>query len=137
MHITLDRQVIAQECPGCGESFTVLRGSAHGDGEPLGLYLIALHGHSPAGPLGHLAIAVLDRSAVEPRSYAAAMDAQATSDQFGFSLVDWSESPWNDEAYLGEKLNRRDVLSSPEKALFFRIAERVVEDLPEAQAYFA
>ncbi len=137
MHIALDKQVVMQECSGCGESFNVVRGSAFADGEPIGLYFIALHGHNPSGRLGQLAVAVLDRSESEPTPYAVAMDVTASPENYGFSIVDWSESPWQDEAYLGMMLDRQSALSSTHRGLFFQIAERVVDDLPEVRDYFS
>jgi hypothetical protein len=137
MTITLDKQVVMQDCPECEVQFTVVRGSVYGDGEPIGLYLIGLHGHSPDGLLGHLAIALLDRSAAEPRAYAAAMTVIAMPDQFGFKLVDWVVSPWRGEAYLGEMLTPSEVRSSSHRETFFHVADHVVEDLPEVYEYFA
>jgi hypothetical protein len=105
------------------------------EGEPIGLYLIALHGHEPSGKLARLAIAVKDRSAIPPRPYAAAMVVRATAEQFTFSLEDWLPSPWKDEKYLGEMLDRTAVLESPYKDLFFHIADHVVNDLSEVRDY--
>jgi hypothetical protein len=136
MTITLDKQVVMQECPECEELFTVVRGSVFGDGEPTGLYLIGLHGHSPDGPLGHLAIAVLDRSTGEPHPYAAAMTVIAMPGQFGFKLVDWDASPWRGETYLGDMLSPSEVRASSHRDTFFHIADHVVEDLPEVDEYF-
>ena len=61
----------------------------------------------------------------------------ATADQFTFAIVDWHESPWNGERYLGEMMSRAEVLGSPSKQLFFKIADRVVEDLGEVGDYFS
>jgi hypothetical protein len=137
MPITLDKQVVTQHCSGCGENFCVVRGSAFANGEPIGLYLIALHGHNPSGRLGHLAVAVLDRSRSEPTPHAMAMDVTTSAENYGFSIVEWSESPWQDEAYLGRMLDRQSVSTSIHKGLFFQIAERVVDDLPEVRDYFS
>jgi hypothetical protein len=87
----------------------VVRGSVFDEGNPIGLYLIALHGHDVSGRLAHLAIAVIDRSAIPSHRYAAAMVLRATAEQFTFSLEDWSASPWKDEKYLGEMLDRSGV----------------------------
>ena len=135
MAITLDRQVITKHCDTCAADFRVVRGSAFDCGRPMGLYLIALHGHSADGLLAHLATAILEEKTGEP--VASAMVVSATSDQFQFSLVDWNESPWNEERYLGRMLSRADVLSSSSKQIFFNIADRVVEDLAEVREYFS
>ena len=137
MVITLDKQVVSQRCPECDQEFTVVRGSAFGDGEPIGLYLIALHGHSPDGRLGHLAIGLLDSTAKEPQANAAAMQVIAMPHQFGFSLVDWQTSPWRNEFYLGRMLSPSKVRASLHRGTFFHIADHVVEDLSEVQSYFA
>jgi hypothetical protein len=54
--IALDRQVLRQSCPGCGSEFVVVRGSVFESDRPIGLYLIALHGHTAGGRLAHLAL---------------------------------------------------------------------------------
>jgi hypothetical protein len=135
LRLSLDRQVVSQDCPECAVRFTVVRGSVLDEGNPIGLYLIALHGHDVSGKLAHLAIAVMDHSAIPPHSFAAAMVVRATGEQFTFSLNDWAASPWKDEKYLGEMLDRSAVLVSPHKGLFFHIADHVVSDLSEVGEY--
>jgi hypothetical protein len=137
VEITLDKQVVTQHCPECGVDFTIVRGSVYDGGQPFGLYLIGLHGHSQQGRLGHLAIAVLDRSGEKPHPSAVALDVIAQPEQLGFSAVDWDSSPWRGEAYLGEMLDREQALASPHRPTFFNIAEHVVRDLPEVQGYFS
>jgi hypothetical protein len=136
VEIRLDKQVITQRCPGCGVDFTAVRGSVYDGGQPLGLYLIALHGHSPQGRLGHLAVAILDSSGKKPRPCAVALDVVARPDQLAFSAVDWASSPWQGETYLGKMLDRQQALASPQRPTFFHIAEHVVRDLAEARAHF-
>jgi hypothetical protein len=137
VEITLDKQVVAQRCHECGADFTVVRGSVYDAGEGLGLYLIALHGHSPEGRLGHLALALLDRSELEPVLLAAAMNVIAMPRQIGFVLVDWESSPWRSEKYLGRMLTPVEVRASPHKSMYFHLAQHVIEELPEVRAYFA
>jgi hypothetical protein len=136
MTITLDRQTVTQACPDCGVLFSVVRGSVYHDGSPCGLYLIALHGHSPDGRLAHLAVTLLDQAEVEPRPRAVALDVFTMTGQFGFRFVPWSDSPWGGEAYLGELHDPTEARSSPYRGRFFEVAERVVEDLPEVRDYF-
>jgi hypothetical protein len=106
-------------------------------GEGFGLYLIALHGHAPSGRLGHLAVAVLDRSRGRPRPVAAAMHVLALPGQWGFSLVAWESSPWRGEAYLGQMLSPEQVRAGPHRETFFHVASHVVEELAEVRAYFS
>jgi len=136
MYITLDKQVVSQHCPECDVNFTLVRGRVYDSGQVFGLYLIALHGHSPEGLLGHLAIAIKDRSSGQPCPVATAMNVINMPEQIGFSLVDWEPPPWRAEAYLGQTLSPDEVRSSPHRPTFFHIAELVVQDLPEVQAYF-
>lgn len=134
MALTLDQQVVSQDCADCGVAYAVVRGSVYDDGEPVGLYLIGLHGHDANGKCARLAIAVLDRSTYrEP--CAAAMVIRPTADEYTFALEDWSMSPWKKEHYLGEMLDRKVVLQHGNRDLFFHIAEHVVYDLPEVQRY--
>lgn len=137
MGITIDAQTFTQTCPGCGADFTVVRGAAYEGGRGRGLYLIALHGHSPEGRLAHLAVALLDDAGGEQVPLAAAMDVTATPEQFRYSLVEWEWSPWRGEEYLGQMLAPDVVRASPLRAEFFRLATAVVNDNPEVQSYFA
>jgi hypothetical protein len=137
MEITLDKQTVFQRCPDCDGNFTVVRGSVYDGGQPLGLYLIALHGHSPQGRLAHLAIAVLDQSSPKPCPIAAAMNVIGMPEQFGFSLVNWDASPWRGEEYLGQMLSADEVRDSPHRPTFFHIANHLVKELQEVVAYFA
>lgn len=137
MLLSLNQQVVTQDCPACAIHFTVVRGQVFDEGEPIGLYLIALHGHDPSGKLARLAVAVMDRSANPPHPYAAAMVVRATTEQITFSLEDWSASPWKDEKYLGEKLDRSAVLESRHKGLFFHIADHVVGELSQVKDYLS
>jgi len=137
LEITLDKQIVSQRCLECEVDFPVVRGSVFDGGQGFGLYLIALHGHSPAGRLGHLAVALLDRSTGQPVPLAAAMDVIAMPDQIGFSLVEWEVSPWRGERYLGRFLSPEEVRASPHRGTFFHIAEHVTRDVPEVRAYLA
>jgi hypothetical protein len=134
--ITLDRQMLTRNCQHCAVDFVVVRGSVFDAGQPIGLYLIALHGHSAEGRLAHLALALLEHDASEPPQ-AFAVEVTATPKQFGYSVANWSDSPWKDEAYLGVMLDRDAALASPRKATVFHVAGHVVRDLPEVQRYFA
>lgn len=135
LQITLDQQTVSRECLDCGGPFTVVRGSVYGGGQPIGLYLIALHGHTPQGRLAHLAVAIAKTSIRRP--IAMALEVVEAPDQVGFRLVDWSRSPWKSESYLGEMLDRNAALHHQNKALVVHVAEHVMKDLPEVQRYFA
>jgi hypothetical protein len=134
MQITLDRQVAENRCPECETPFRVVRGAVYDDGKPFGLYLLGLHGHSPEGTLAHLAIAVLNPGRSAP--LAAAILVTATNDQYRFCFLDWSQSPWAEEYYLGRQLDREAALSSDWRSTFLHIAEHVINDLPECGEYF-
>jgi hypothetical protein len=141
VQLTIDRQVVQQRCAACATTFTVVRGSVFDGRSPIGLYLVALHGHGHAGKgrLAHLAISLLDQErgqASGPPAIAAAMDAVADEEQFEISLVDWKDSPWKDESYLGQMLDRAAALGHSQKSNFFQIADRILEDVPEVVSYF-
>jgi hypothetical protein len=137
MDISLDRQVVNQHCSACATEFVVVRGSIFDGTSPRGLYLLALHGHIGASRLGHLAIALLSDVPGDQSPVAVVMDVIPAPDQFCFSLVNGDESPWASETYLGVMLDRDQALASPRKADFFAVASRIIQDLPEARAYFA
>jgi hypothetical protein len=137
LEITLDKQIVAERCLECDAEFVTVRGSVYNNGNAFGLYLIALHGHSPQGRLGHLAISLLAVSDGHPAPLAAAMNVISMPEEFGYALVEWESSPWWGEEYLGQMLRPTEVRSSPHRPTFFHIAEHVVAELQEVQAYFA
>ena len=133
--IALDRQVLRQTCPGCGAEFVVARGSVFDSRKPVGLYLIALHGHGRGRRLAHLALAFLDEDDASPAAAAICVD--ATADRFEYTVIDWSESPWKTETYLGSMLDRDAVLASVLKDQMFHVAGHITHDIPEVRQYFA
>ncbi len=133
---TIDKQVVSKHCPDCDVDFVVVRGSVYEHDEPLGLYLIGLHGDCPSHPLGHLAIAVRNPADSTAMPQAAAMRVESTQDQWQFKFTDWTSSPWKDEHYLGKMLPAAAVRTSPLRETFLEIAERVVGDLVEVQQFF-
>lgn len=59
MHLGLDSIKIAERgCEQCHQPFRQITGAIFGDGQPIGFFMVALHGHSPEGRLAHLAMAV-------------------------------------------------------------------------------
>jgi hypothetical protein len=135
LEITLDKQVVSQRCPECDVDFQIVRGSVYDAREGFGLYLVALHGHSPQDRVAHLAVAILDPSEGSPSSLAAAIDVLALREQIGFRLAAWEASPWQSELYLGQLLSPNEVRASPHRDTFFHIAEHVAQDVPEVQSY--
>jgi hypothetical protein len=83
-------------------------------------------------PVAHLAIALL-----RPEGAPVAVSLRVTVDeqQYRFSLVELSSSPWRDEAYLGVMLSPERARQSPMKADFFHVADHVVMDLPPVREY--
>jgi len=59
--------------------------------------------------LAHLAIAVRDLSSAELLPVAAAIVVIVQPEESGFSLVEWEESPWRGEGYLGLMLTPDQV----------------------------
>ena len=133
----LDKQTVLNFCPECSANFTVVRGSAYDDGEGIGLYLIALHGHSPQSKLAHLAIALKVQGTSTATAEAAAMDVVPSFNQIGFSLVNWDLSPWCNETYLGRMLSPGEVRESAKRDEFFHVASHVVKDVEEVVDYFS
>jgi hypothetical protein len=52
-------------------------------------------------------------------------------------LVEPKESPWGSQHYLGRMLAPNEARESPLRGRFFQVADHVVEDLPEVQAYLS
>lgn len=135
MDLSLDCQPITQTCPECDTEFLVLRGSVFDADEPIGLYLVALHGHSPGGPIAHLAIGLRDSEDGTSDPTAVAMDVVPASGDFGFSVVDWRDSPWQTESYLGDRIDRDQALEHRRHRDFLTAAGYVAKSLPEVDEY--
>lgn len=142
MNLSLDQQTLEMTCPECEEEFLVIRGSVFDAEAPIGLYLLALHGHTPGGPIAHLAIALLDPETEDAESEegsaaptAVAMDVVPEDGDFGFVLIDWRDSTWQTESYLGEQIDRGEALEHARKSDFFQVAGYVVRSLPDVTAY--
>ena len=134
---TLDRQLVRQRCEACDVQFAVLCGSVLEDGHPFGSYLVGLHGHSSLGPLAQVAIAMLDRREPEAGPVAVALEASATAREVRLTVVDWAQSPWAGETYLGRMLDKVDVVDSPLRPIVLQMADQVLRELPEVQSYLA
>lgn len=137
MQITLDKQLVRQCCDECNIEFNFLRGSVYENGEPAGLYMISLHGHSSRGHLATLAISLfLEKVSEMSVPIAAAIQVVAVPHQFEFSLVEWLDSPWHGHDYLGEMLAPYEVRNHDFRTKFFRVAGHLVNDLEEVRQYF-
>jgi hypothetical protein len=135
--ITLDRQVGKQRCGVCDVEFTVLSGPVLEDGHPFGSFIVGLHGHSRQARLAQLALALLDRREPEAAPIAVALEVSATPREFQITVVDWAQSPWAEETYLGRMLDRADVVDNPLRPVVLHLADRVLRELSEIQSYFA
>jgi hypothetical protein len=131
MQLRLDCQKTARRCE-CGVEYPVVRGSVFDGAMPVGLYLVALHGHSEHGRGAHLAIALLQPTG-DP--VAVAMRVHATPAEIQFSFVDWTDSPWRTERYLGRQWSAEEARASSLKADFVHVAEHVVRDLASVGEY--
>lgn len=135
MDLSMDHQSLTLTCPDCDTEFLVLRGSVYDAAEPVGLYLVALHGHSPGGPVAHLAIGLLDPADQAKDPTAIAMDVVSASGDFGFFVVDWRDSPWQTESYLGEQIDRNEAIEHPRREDYLEVAGYVAKTLPAMSEY--
>jgi hypothetical protein len=133
-YITLDRQVVSEICSHCEQRFTVVRGSVYDEGNARGLYLSGLHACDKA-PVAHLAVAVCDLTRPNLPAAAFALQAWLKGDEIQMGVVDWDQSPWKGESYLGTMLDREEALARPEIEECFHIADHIVRDVPEVTDY--
>jgi hypothetical protein len=66
-----------------------------------------------------------------------AIEVLGTATEFRHSIVNWRESPWAHEEYLGVLLDRTEALASPLRPIAFDVAGHILNDIPEVHAYFA
>lgn len=135
--IRVERHVGTQRCEKCNVEFTVVSGAVLELDHPLGSYIVGLHGHSSDVRLAQMALALLDRRAPEALPIAVALDVSATPRAFRLTVVDWAQSAWAGDTYLGRMLGRADVVDNPLMPLLLDMADRVLRELAEVQLYFA
>jgi hypothetical protein len=134
MHLTFDCiKRTENRCDQCSESFCQITGAIFGDGQPLGFFMLGLHGHSPEGSLGQLAIALCT---LQGEAAAAALVVTTTADSFHYRFLAWGDSPWNSED-LENKLDRDAVLQSQFRETFLHAAKHVTRDVSEISEYFS
>jgi hypothetical protein len=137
--ITVERHRGKQRCERCQVEFTVVSGSVFEDGHPLGSYVAGLHGHTSVSEsrLAQLALALLDRRDPAAAPVAVALEVSATPREWRMTVVEWAQSAWSGETYLGRMLSRAEVVDNPLRPLLLDMADRVLRELPEVQSYFA
>ncbi len=135
--ISLEKHVGRQRCNVCDVEFTVLSGSVLENRHPFGSYIVGLHGHSGEGRVAQLAVALLDRREPAATPIAVALDLSATPREFRIGVVDWAQSPWAGETYLGRMLDKAEVVDNPLRPVVLEMAGHVLSELSELRAYFA
>ena len=134
MHLVLDNmKTTERRCEQCNQSFHQITGAILGDGQPIGFFMTALHGHSAEGRLSHVAIAICS---LQGDAASAALVVTGSGRNFHYRFLDWRDSPWNSED-LENMLDRDAVLQSPFRPTFLNAAEHVVRDVPEVSCYFS
>jgi hypothetical protein len=134
MQLTLNHiKTTEKRCEQCSELFEEVRGAFFGDGQPIGFFMIALHGHSPEGRVAHLAMSVCSLAG-DAASVALAIT--ASTENFHYRLLDWHDSPWNSED-LENMLDRDAALRSEFRTTFLHAAEHVSRDLRSISEFFS
>ena len=134
--ISVERHVGAQRCEKCGAEFVVVSGAIRENDHPLGSYIVGLHGRPCEQWKAQFALALLDRRAPESSPIAVALEVSGTSRELQMTVVEWTESEWAGESYLGRMLGQAEVLHNPLRPLLLDMADRVLQAVPEARAYF-
>lgn len=135
--ITVEKHIGTQRCQRCSTEFTAVSGAILEDQRPLGSYIVGLHGHANEGRLAQMALALLDRRAPEASPIAIALEVSATPRELRMTVVDWADSVWAGETYLGRMVGRVDIVDNPLRPLLLDMADRVLRGLSEVQSYFA
>jgi hypothetical protein len=132
--LTIDYQDVTSSCPHCGADYQISRGSVYRDGVGVSIYLTALH-QCQSGKAVHAGIAVQEGKEGFDTTSAAALRVVETNEGHGARVVDWNESPWKNESYLGKLLTREEVLNSPFKDRFFHILDHILAENPTVKTY--
>lgn len=133
--VTIDFQNVEQACDHCGAVFDVSRGSAYDGDEGFSIYLAGLH-QCGSGKLAHLAIAIREGYESFKETCAICLHVWVDEGEFRMAIVDSKQSPWKDESYLGEIMDREKALAHPGLQAFFHVADHIVRENPKINAYF-
>lgn len=134
--ISLDHQIVQKACDHCKQVFTVSRGSVYEDGEPIAIYLAALHACYSSKAV-HLVIAMRRGYRELTENTAVALRVRPAETEFQTIIMEPNQSPWQSETYLGKILTREQALASPLIELVFHIADYIVMEIPEVNEYLA
>ncbi len=134
--VSVDRHVGTQRCQKCGAEFVVVSGAIRENDHPVGSYIVGLHSRPCEQRKAQLALALLDRRAPEASPIAVALDVSGTLRECHMTVVEWTESEWAGESYLGKMLGKAEVIHNPLRPLLLDMADRVLQAVPEARAYF-
>ncbi len=134
---SVERHVGTHRCERCGVEFAVVSGAIRDNDHPLGSYIVGLHGRPCEQRKAQLALAILDRRAPEVSPIAVALEVSASSRELHMTVVEWTESEWAGESYLGRMLGKAEVIHNPLRPLLLDMADRVLQAVSEARAYFA
>ncbi len=135
--VTLQRHIGTHRCRTCNTEFTVVSGPLFENGHPYGSYIVGLHGHSDNGRLAQMALALLDRRQPEAPAVVVALEVSATARELRLKVVDWSQSEWAGDTYLGTMLDGDEVVDSPLRPVVSDVAHRVLRELSEVGSYLA
>ncbi len=130
--LTFDHEKATDYCEHCGKEYAVSRGSVYEDNFPIAIYVAGMHG-CEGEAIVVLAIALAQPDKQTP--VAITLQIMPTETEFEMRIISPDYSPWREYAYLGHTLSRADALASPQKELFFRIADLIVIENPEVNDF--
>ena len=135
--IRVEKNFGTQRCGKCAAEFVVVSGAIRENDHPLGSYIVGLHGRPCQRRKAQLALALLDRRAPEISPIAVALQVSGVSRELEMTVVEWTESEWAGESYLGRMLGKAEVIDNPLRPLLLDMADRVLQAVPEVRAYLA
>jgi hypothetical protein len=129
-------RIEGEPCPCCGGRTTRLTRFVYSDGDAHAVYYAAFSNNHPDR---HASVAISlgewGEGATSDGRIAFAVRIRSAEAEYQIMVVDAAESPWNDVAYLGRMLDRKEALAHPWITEVFHITDHIVTEDQDVRDY--
>ena len=134
--IELGDEIEPALCQCCGNETRRVYGFVFQDSNAYAVYFAAWTvGHVETGVAIAICLGDWGEDSSPTGRYCVSLMCRATDDQFQFTVIDPTQSPWADITLVGKRLRREEALAHPEAGEFFHIAEHVISDDPRVSSF--
>jgi hypothetical protein len=124
-------------CECCGAETTRLTRFVHEDHAAYAVYYAAYGREHPDEVKAVVSVGKWGEGSTPSDRIAVPLTLWQNDSEHGVTVVDASDSPWNDVELLGRMLNREEALTHPRINDIFHITDHIFAEDPEIRAFFA